>query len=69
MIEKKDWEGILKLITDDRDKLIKGYELNLPQFDNLIELCKKKISEFPVEEKKDADPMPEELKEVLPIVK
>jgi len=62
MIEKKDWEFILKQNEDQRDKVIKDYELFLPQVLAIIKLAQKKIAEFPDEEKED---MPEDIKNML----
>ena len=59
MIEKKDWELILKNNEEEKAKLIKSYEMALPQFEAIILLAKHKISEFP------ADPAPAEVKEVI----
>ena len=60
MVEKKDWEKILKDNEDQKANMIRSYEMTLPQFDAVIALCRQKISEF-----KDADPMPEDLKKDL----
>lgn len=62
MIEKKDWEIILKNSEEDKAKVVKNYEMSIPQLDCLIELVKKKIAEFPEEK---ADEMPQDLKEDL----
>jgi uncharacterized protein len=62
MAEKKDWESLLKATEDDKAKLIKAYEMTIPQFDLMIDLYKKKISEFPAEKKEE---MPDELKQDL----
>jgi len=59
MIEKKDWEAILKNNQDDKDRLTKQFEMAIPQLDLIIELAKKKIAEFP-----NDDPVPDEIKDL-----
>lgn len=56
MIQKKDWQEVLRLIEVQKVQA----SIALEQDEVLIELCKKKIAEFP-----DDDPMPEDLKEDL----
>lgn len=63
MADKKDWELVLKNNEDDKARLVKQYELALPQLDLIIDLAKKRVAEFP-DDKKD-DPMPEEVKEII----
>lgn len=62
-LTKEDWQRVLKNNEDDKNNMMKAYELSMPQFDTMIDFCKKKIAEFP-EEAKD-DPMPEEVKKML----
>lgn len=57
MIEKKDWEKVLKDNQDEKEKVLKGFALLVPQFDAMIALAKQEISKFP-----DDDPMPEDVK-------
>jgi len=66
MIGKKDWELILKNNEDELEKLLKNYELFLPQVNSIIALAKAKIAEYP-EDKEDE--MPEDIKEVIKEVK
>jgi len=63
MIERKDWEKVLDDNTKSLEDMTKQFNLTKPQFEAMIILAKLKLSEFP--EEKDADPMPEEIKEVL----
>jgi hypothetical protein len=63
MLTKKDWEQVLENTKRDKDSMQRGYELSMPQFDMLIEFCKKKISEFPADEV--PDPKPEGVDELL----
>ena len=64
MIEKKDWEDLKK----DAEKRVKACEIDLIQFNTLIKMCDEKLKEFPVEKKED-DPMPEEVKGIIDEVK
>lgn len=64
MVEKTDWEGILKKTEDDLAAATKAHEMVVPQFNHMIEFYKKKISEFP-----ESDPMPEEVKDIVDAVK
>jgi hypothetical protein len=68
MLVKNDWEKVKKGIEEDKERLIKTYELSIPQFDNLIKFCNSQITLFPVEEVKE-DPMPEGVKEIIEGVK
>ena len=61
MIEKKDYETAINQFTT----LLDNNNLNNEFHTLLIEHCTKKISEFPTEEKKVDDPMPEELKGMI----
>ena len=63
MITKKDWEQVLEATKADKERMQRGYELSMPQFDAIIEFCNKKISEFPTEVPED--PMPEEVKDIV----
>ena len=67
MIEKKDWELVLKSNEENRDKLIQQNEqaenVALPQFEAIILLAKHKLAEFP------DDPIPKEVSEVIQEVK
>lgn len=60
MIEKKEWEDLLA----DAKKKLHMSEIDMEQYKSLIELCERRIKEFPV-----ADPMPEEIKDALAEVK
>ena len=67
MIEKKDWvkaEEMFNELDKASDDAITNAELNKELYAQLLPFIKGKIAEFP-EEKKEDDPMPEELKEVL----
>jgi hypothetical protein len=61
MIEKKDWERLLKELKDRQTMMNMAVE----QDKALIELAEKKIKEFP-EEKDDA---PKDIKEIIDAVK
>ena len=63
MIEKQDWQKVLDDNTKSLEDMTKQFNLTKPQFEAMITLAKSKLSEFPAE--KEADPMPEEIKEVL----
>lgn len=58
MIEKKDWEELLK----NAEARLHIAEIDMEQYRSLIELCGRKLNEFPKEEE---EKMPEELKETL----
>ena len=60
MIEKKDWESALKQF----EAMLINAQVNIEAHKHMVEYCEKKIKEFP-----DDDPMPEEVKEVIDIVK
>lgn len=64
MIEKKDWENALKIFNDlkkeAKDKITNA-EVNIELYNHLTPFIEGKIKEFP-DEKKEDDPMPEELK-------
>ena len=59
MIEKKDWETILKNNEKQKSDLIHNHEMALPQVEALITLAQYKMLEFP------EDPPPAEVKEVV----
>ena len=63
MIEKKDWEQVLKINEENLAKVIdqneKAEKVAIPQFEAIILLAKHKIAEFP------EDPMPKEVKELV----
>ena len=61
MIEKSDWETLIKQF----EAMTINSLMNIELYNNNIEYAKKKISEFPVAEKQDEDKMPEELKETI----
>ena len=67
MTNKKDWETVLKENENQRDQLIKNYEMALPQIEAVIEMVKKKIDQYTLEEIKD--PVPDEIKKVIKEVK
>ncbi len=60
-MERKDWELVLKNNQEEKEKVVKSYEMAIPQFDCIIELAKKKISELPEPEE---DPKPEGVDEL-----
>lgn len=62
-LTKEDWKRVLQNNEDDKKRMQTAYELSIPQFECMIEFCKKKIDEFP--EDKEADPMPEEVKKMI----
>ena len=63
MIEKKDWEAVLKINEEELAKVIdqneKAEKVAIPQFETVILLAKHKLSEFP------DDPIPKEVKELV----
>ena len=67
MIEKKDWEGVLKENEDNLEKLnnqtIRNEQVAKPQFEAIILLAKHKIAELP------EDPAPKEIKEIVEEIK
>ncbi len=72
MIEKKDWEqAILQMeamiVNDTLTHEISDFQFDdkINSYKKNIEFCKKRISEFPVEDKA-TDPMPQEVKDLLP---
>lgn len=60
MIEKKDWQSALSQF----ENLLVNSLVNVETYQAAIEMLKKKVAEFPVEEK-EKDDMPEGLKEDL----
>lgn len=56
MVEKKDWEGLKKRSEEE----LKIAEMGIEQFKAQIDLCNKKLKEFPEE-----DPKPEGVDEIL----
>ncbi len=60
MIEKKDWENLLKSTNEQMKMTLIAIE----QFKSQIEMAEKKISEC-----KDEDPAPEEIKEIAEAAK
>lgn len=68
MITKKDWEIAKNLFLDldkNADNQIVNANINKLCYAHLIPFIESKIKEFP-EDKKEEDPMPEELKDILP---
>ncbi len=67
MIERKDWEAVLKINEEELAKLIdqneKAENVAKPQFEAVILLAKHKLSEFP------EDPTPKEVKEIVKEIK
>lgn len=55
MQAKKQFEGMLT-----------NSELSVIFYEATLKAINEELAKFPVEEKKDTDPMPEELKEILP---
>ena len=67
MIEKKDWEKVLKINEEELAKVVdqneKAEKVAIPQFEAVILLAKHKLSEFP------EDPAPKEIKEITKEIK
>ncbi len=64
MIEKRDWETA----RTQFEALLVNATINIETYKYALEAIDRKIKEFPVEKKED-DPMPVELKQVLNEIK